>query len=167
MERLNYFVHNPYIIAETFYIPLLKHFLQAFVGASLELTLDTSMLWDEYCLIEVCLIWGRRSISLSQIVLEHGSATVGFEQYLPLLESVVALLPSQSKVTLLADRGFEHGELMRWLNRNGWSWAIRVKTDLQVTLPSGRTKSVEQLLPPLSKPIYALMSRCSTISLAT
>lgn len=57
MERLNYFVHNPHIIAETFYNPLLKHFLQAFVGASLELTLDTSVLWDEYCLIEVCLIW--------------------------------------------------------------------------------------------------------------
>jgi len=58
------------------------------------------------------------------------------------------LLPSPSSVTLLADRGFEHGELMRWLNQNGWSWAIRAKTDLQVTLPTGQTKSVEQLLPP-------------------
>jgi hypothetical protein len=148
MERLNYFVHNPHIIAETFYIPLLKHFLQAFAGAVLELTLDTSMLWDQFCLIEVCLIWGGRSISLAQVVLEHGSATVGFEQYRPVLAQVLTLLPPQASVTLLADRGFEHGELMRWLQRNNWSWAIRAKHDLQVTLPTGRTESVEQLLPP-------------------
>jgi hypothetical protein len=148
MERLNYFVHNPHMIAETFYNPLLNYFLQAFAGASLELVLDTSMLWDKFCLIEVCLIWGGRSISLAQVVLEHGSASVGFEHYRPVLEQVLTLLPSQSTVTLLADRGFEHGELMRWLQRNQWSWAIRAKSALQVTLSSGTTKSVEQLIPP-------------------
>jgi len=148
MERLNYFVHNDHICAQTFYAPLLKQFLQAFVGEALELTLDTSMLWDQFCLVEVCLIWGGRSISLSQAVLEHSSATVGFEQYQPILETVLAVLPPQSTVTLLADRGFEHGELIRWLQTNGWSWAIRVKCDLQVTLSIGTTRSVEQLLPP-------------------
>lgn len=45
-------------------------------------------------------------------------------------------------------QGFEHGELIRWLQTNGWSWAIRVKCDLQVTLSTGTTRSVEQLLPP-------------------
>jgi len=34
---------------------------------------------------QVCLIWGGRSISLAQVVLEHGSA-VGFEQYRPVLK---------------------------------------------------------------------------------
>jgi hypothetical protein len=43
MERLNYFVHNPLISAETFYIPLLKQFLQAWTGMAMTLTLDTSM----------------------------------------------------------------------------------------------------------------------------
>lgn len=148
MERLNYFVHNKHICAQTFYAPLLKQFLQAFTGEALKLTLDTSMLWEQFCLVEVCLIWGGRSISLSQVVLEHGSATVGFEQYRPVLETVLAVLPPKSTVTLLADRGFEHGELIRWLQRNGWSWAIRVKCDLQVTLSTGKTQSVEQLLPP-------------------
>ena len=137
MERLSYFVHNPHIIAETFYNPLVKHFLQAFAGASLELALDTSMLWDRFCLIEICLIWGGRSITLAQVVIEHGSATVGFEHYRPVLEQVLSLLPPQSKVTLLADRGFEHGELIRWLQQNQWSWAIRAKSDLLVTLPTG------------------------------
>jgi hypothetical protein len=113
MERLSYFVHNPQICAQTFYVPLLKQFLPALAGETLLLTLDTSVLWDQFCLVEVCLIWGGRSIGLAQVVLEHGSATVGFEQYRPVLEQVLKVLPPQSRITLLADRGFEHGELMR------------------------------------------------------
>lgn len=148
MERLSYFVHNPHICAQTFYVPLLLHFLQSFAGESLLLVLDTSILWDQFCLVEVCFAWGGRSISLAQVVLEHSSATVGFEQYRPVLEQALAVVPTQSRITLLADRGFAHGELMRWLQRHDWSWAIRAKGDLQVTLPAGLTRRVEQLFPP-------------------
>ena len=148
MERLTYFVHNEHICAQTFYAPLRKQFLQVFALEALELTLDTSILWDRFCLVEACLIWGGRSISLSQVGLDRGSATVGFEQYRSVLETLLAVLPPQSTVTLLADRGFEHGELIRWLQTNGWSWAIRVKCDLQVMLSTGTTQSVEQFLPP-------------------
>jgi hypothetical protein len=117
------------------------------MGRSVELTLDTSVLWDQFCLIEVCLIWGGRSITLSQVVIEHVSATVGFAQYRHILEAVQDLLPPDLRITLLADRGFEHGELIRWLGSSGWSWAIRGKIDLQVTLPSGGTQSAAELLP--------------------
>lgn len=131
MERLSYFVHNPKITAETFYHPLLKQFLSAWEGMEVLLTFDTSLLWDQYCLIEVCLVWGGRSIALGQIVLEHGSATVGFEDYCGVLET--ALLPPGCSVILLADRGFEHGALIRWLQQQQWSWAIRAKSDLRIT----------------------------------
>ena len=147
MARLSYFVHNPSITPETFYSPLVKHFLKAWQGEALELALDTSMLWDQYCLIEVCLIWGGRSIPLAQKVLEHGSATVAFEQYLPVLEATRAVLPDQCTVTLLADRGFEHGALIRWLGQEGWSWGIRAKSDLKVTLASGAQEAVCDLIP--------------------
>ena len=70
MECLNYFVHNPKITAETFYFPLLQQLLSSWKGMSMTLTLDTSVLWDTYCLIEVCLVWGGRSLPLGQTVLE-------------------------------------------------------------------------------------------------
>jgi hypothetical protein len=148
LERLSYLVHNEAINAQTFYVPLLHQFLQAFAGTDWLLTLDTSMLWDQFCLIEVCLVWGGRSIPLAQVVLEHGSATVAFEAYAPLLEQALHLLPAPSRVTLLADRGFEHGELMRWCERHQWDWYIRVKCDLQITFATGMTQSVEALFPP-------------------
>lgn len=147
MERLSYFVHNPKIKPEDFYQPLLRHFLSAWAGESLELTLDTSVLWDQFCMIEICLVWGGRSIPLAQKVLEHESATVGFEEYRSVLETTLAILPDNAQVTLLADRGFQHGALIRWLQGQGWSWYIRAKSDLQVTLTAHKQESVAQLLP--------------------
>lgn len=148
MGRLSYFLHNEQITAQRYYEPLLQQALSAFAGEAILLTLDTSMLWDQFCLVEVCFVWGGRSFTLAQVVLEHGSATVGFEQYKPVLERAQTVLPPEVQVTLLADRGFEHGELMRWLNKQQWDWAIRVKSDLLVTTPDGRTQSVESLFPP-------------------
>lgn len=148
MERLSYFVHNPKITAETFYFPLLRQFLAAWKGMAVTLTLDTSVLWDQSCLIEVCLVWGGRSIPLGQTVLEHGSATVGFEAYRLVLETALHLLPPECSVTLLADRGFEHGALIRWLREAQWSWVIRAKSDLKITDGNGQTMAVQTLLPP-------------------
>jgi hypothetical protein len=148
MGRLSYFLHNQEITAARYYEPLLRHLLSAFAGEAILLTLDTSMLWDQFCLIEVCLAWGGRSFTLAQVVLEHGSAMVGFEQYKPVLERVQTVLPPEVQVTLLADRGFEHGDLMRWLNTQQWDWAIRVKSDLLVTTKAGRTQPVEGFFPP-------------------
>ena len=147
LERLSYFVHNPHITPETFYVPLLKQFLKAWAGMTMTLTLDTSMLWDEYCLIEVCLAWGGRSFPLAQKVMKHGSATVAFADYCLVLDAAEAVLPTDCQITLLADRGFEHGELIRWLRRHHWSWAIRAKSDLKITLSNARIKSVAELLP--------------------
>ena len=148
LERFSYFLHNQQITAERFYQPILRPIVSAFAGEAVLLTLDTSMMWDQFCLIEVCLVWGGRSFTLAQTVLEHGSATVGFEQYQPVLECAKHLLPQHCQVTLLAARGFEHSQLIHWLNQQGWSWAIRVKSNLQVTLTRGCTQSVEHLIPP-------------------
>jgi hypothetical protein len=70
----------------------------------------------------------------------------------------------------LADRGFEHGELIRcgsvpgedspghlpWLRNQQWAWAIRAKSDLKITLASGQCKSVANLLP---EPEHAALFR--------
>jgi hypothetical protein len=134
LERLRYFLTNKSITTTIFYEPLLQFFLQAWAGEEVILTFDTSMHWDTFCLIQVCIAWGGRSIPIAHEVLEHGSASVSFEQYLPTLMNAKALLPENVKVTFLADRGFGHGELMRWLNQQGWNWAIRAKCDLLITV---------------------------------
>jgi hypothetical protein len=148
MERLSYFMNNPAINDEVLYVPLLKKFLKEWTGQELILVMDTSMFWDTYCLIEVCIAWGGRSLTLAQTVIEHGSSTVGFDEYKPVLEAAKSRLPIGSQPTLLADRGFEHGELMRWLTEQQWHWGIRVKSNLQITFGNGKTQSLKELFPP-------------------
>lgn len=116
MSRLSYFIHNENITPEIFYQPLLQFFLQSWSGQPLTLALDTSMLWDQFCLIEVTLLWGGRSITVSQKVIEHGSSTVAVSEYLQVLEMAQRALPDDSQITLLADRGLEHAGLIRWLS---------------------------------------------------
>jgi hypothetical protein len=149
--RLNYLLTNSAVNAQTFYAPLLEQLLQTFAGADVRLTLDTSVLWDQFCWIGVCLVWGGRSFTLAQVVLEHGSATVAFDAYCPILEQALTLLPPNCRVLLLADRGFEHGELIRWCNRHSWDWSIRAKSNLSIRLASGISQSVAQLLPPVEQ----------------
>jgi Transposase DDE domain len=148
MERLSYFMNNPAINEQVFYEPLLAQFLQEWAERELILVMDTSMFWDTYCLIEVCVAWGGRSITLAQTVIKHGSSTVGFDQYLPVLEAAKSRLPTGVKPTLLADRGFEHGELIRWLTTQEWNWGIRVKSNLQITFKDGETQSLKEVFPP-------------------
>ena len=88
LQRLSYFVHHDASKAETFYDPLIRRCLKGFEGEKVILTLDTSLLWDQFCLVEICLAWGGRSLTLAQVVLEHGIATVGFDDYSPLLDKL-------------------------------------------------------------------------------
>jgi hypothetical protein len=149
LERLRYFLNNPAINAETFYAPVLKFFLAAWKGEEIILTFDTSMHWNEFCLIQVCVAWGGRSIPIAHAVIEHGSSSVSFEQYLPTLLQALKMLPEKAKVFFLADRGFDHGDLMRWLNQVGWNWAIRLKRDILVTaVPNTLPFAVDELVPP-------------------
>jgi hypothetical protein len=148
MARLSYFVNNPRITAQTYYYPLIRQFLAAWEGMEAILTLDTSVFWNEYCLIEVCLVWGGRSVPLAQKVMEHPSATVAYSDYCELLETAQKLLPPDCQVTLLADRGFAHGELIRWLTRQSWHWAIRAKSDLKIIRANGLTCKVAELMAP-------------------
>lgn len=148
MERLSYFVNNPKITAETFYHPLMRQFLSAWEDMDVLLTLDTSVFWNAYCLIEVCVVWGGRSFPLAQKVMEHPSATVAYSDYRELLETAQTLLPLNCQVCLLADRGFVHGELIRWLTQQSWHWAIRAKCDLKVMRANGLSCKVAELIAP-------------------
>ena len=90
----------------------------------------------------------------------HGSATVAFADYCSVLDAAQLVLPADSQITLLADRGFEHGELIRWLRSHQWSWAIRAKSDLKIVLSPTQTESVAALLP---EPEQAFLFRNVTL----
>ncbi len=94
------------------------------------MSLDTSLFWDEYCLVPLAVVHRGRALPLVWRVMEHGSASVAFFDYQEMVQQAVERLPQGVKVILLADRGFVHTELMRMLTiQLGWHYRIRLKSD--------------------------------------
>jgi hypothetical protein len=105
------------------------------VDKTLYVALDTSMLWNTYCMVRLSVIYRGRAVPLVWGVLEHGSATVAYEGYKALLEQANTLVPFACKVVCLADRGFADTALMRHLRRLGWHFRLRIKSNFWIYRP--------------------------------
>jgi Transposase DDE domain len=128
VRRFRRWLDNDKIDVASLYSPLIQQALAEWGEQALYVALDTSMLWDTYCLIRLSVIYRGRAVPLVWCVLKHGSAQVSFDAYKELLEQAALLLPRGCKVVLLADRGFADTELMAHLHRLGWHWRIRIKS---------------------------------------
>jgi len=126
-KRLSRWVNNPRINPAKLYSPIVKAVFANWQDPEIYLTFDTSMLWDEYCLIRVCVVHLGRAIPIGWRVLKHKSSSVKLDTYKNLLKRVSKLLPANPKVVLLADRGFADAQLVRYVRGLGWHCRIRIK----------------------------------------
>ena len=110
--------------------------LVGWFGKRLSIALDTSMLWDTYCIVRLSVISRGRAIPFVWSVLAHGSAAVAYEVYKELLDKAAMLLPCSCQVVLLADRGFADTQLLGHLTRLGWHFRIRIKSNFWVYRPN-------------------------------
>ena len=56
------------------------------------LALDTTMLWNRFCIIHLSVVWGGRAIPFLWKVLAHKSSTVAFGEYKLMLRLAQRLL---------------------------------------------------------------------------
>ena len=119
---------NNRITVEPLYGPLIEKAVVGWVGKRMYVALDTSMLWNTYCLIRLSVIYRGRAVPLVWRVIEHRSAAVSFETYQDLLNEAKSRLPFACKVVFLADRGFADTQLMGHLRGLGWHFRIRIKS---------------------------------------
>jgi hypothetical protein len=112
------------------------------------LALDTSTLWNTYCLVRISLVYRGRAIPIVWKVLEHPSSSVAYAVYQELLDKVAELLPFRCPVVFTADRGFADTHLMDHLVQLGWHWRIRIKGSFWLYRPGKRACKVNRI--PLS-----------------
>jgi len=129
VRRFSRWLDNNRIQVEPLYGPLIQKALVGWVGKRVYVALDTSMLWNTYCLIRLSVIYRGRAVPLGWRVLKHGSATVSLEMYKELLDEAKTRLPFASEVVFLADRGFADTQLMSQLRQLGWHFRIRIKSN--------------------------------------
>jgi len=132
VRRFSRWLNNHRIKPEPLYGPLIEQALSGWVGKRAYVALDTSMLWNTYCMIRLSLIYRGRAVPLTWKVIEHGSAAVSFEAYQDLLEEAKRRIPFACKVVFLADRGFADTQLMAHLTKMGWHFRIRIKSNFWI-----------------------------------
>ena len=129
-RRFSRWFHNPRINVQRLYSDLIQIALRGWGVAEITLIEDTSMLWDEYCLIRLSVQYRGRAVPLVWRVIRHGSSSVRFEVYQAMLKRASRLLPSGVSVYFLADRGFADTTLMEYLRDTlHWHFRIRVKSN--------------------------------------
>lgn len=129
-RRVSRWLHNCRINVHRLYKPLIQAALADWQEEVLYLSLDTSMFWDEYCLVRLAVVHRGRALPVVWRVLERQSASIAFSEYRELLEQAASRLPREVQVVMLADRGFVHTDCMQAVStRLGWHYRIRLKRD--------------------------------------
>jgi hypothetical protein len=146
-RQLMRWLDNPKIDARALYRPLIRAALREWQGETLFLALDSSVLWDRFVIVRLSLVYRGRALPLDWIILEHGSATVGFETYKTVLEEAAKQLPKPARVVLLADRGFVDHRLFRLARDLGWHFRIRLKSSIYVGHAIRQGATVGELMP--------------------
>lgn len=150
-RRWQRFLVNRRISVTAMYLPLVLIALKGWQGHRLYLALDTTVLWDRYCMIHLSVVCCGRAVPLLWRVLEHGSATVGFNEYQRLLRKAKWLLRQHEDVMLLADRGFANHQFMGWLRSNRWHYCLRLPCDVVLHGARRYPTPIGSMYPPLGE----------------
>ena len=150
-RRWQRFVSNQRIRVRSLYVPLVLGAIKNWHSQRLYLALDTTMLWNRFCIIHISIVCGGRAVPFLWKVLEHKSSTVAFAEYKLMLRLATKLLSGYSDIMLLADRGFANHELVNWLQDSKWHYCLRLPCD--VILHGVRKHPIElkYLCPPKSE----------------
>lgn len=134
-RRFQRWLSNRRIDVEALYGPLIVWAIQQWQnpGHSLHLALDTTMLWNRFCVVVVSVVANGRAIPLLWQTLEHPSASVSESFSIALLEKADQLLSGFGAITLLAYRPFPCDELIAWFKCSPrWGYVMRLRGDTDI-----------------------------------
>jgi hypothetical protein len=155
VRRFRRWLENRRIKVHELYGPLIQQALEEWGENVLYLALDTSMLWNKYCIIRISVVYRGRAVPLVWTVLDHPSSAVSLEMYKNLLnKAATLLLPFHCQVIFLADRGFADTDLMAHATKLGWEWRIRLKGNFLVFRRGRRSYQAGRITPAKGRALY-------------
>jgi len=123
-RRCQRWLANSRIDVQALYGPLILWAIQHWQkpGHTVHLALDTTVLWNRFCVVVLSVVVHGRAIPLLWQTLEHPSASVSASVSIALLEKADRLLSGCRAIALLADRAFPCDELIAWFcSRSRWN----------------------------------------------
>jgi hypothetical protein len=107
-------------------------------GEVVLLSIDQRSIADRHSILMLSVGDGERALPLIWCV-RAGLGNIGYEGQEPLLEQVRAWLPKGAQVLLLGDRFYGSVELIRYCQRHGWGYRLRLKNNLLVDTGTAST----------------------------
>ncbi len=116
-RRFRRWLSNRRIDVVAAYQALLKQALSEWQSERLYLSLDTTVVWNCFCIVWVGVVYRGRTVPVAWRVVAQSSSTVRLWTIQRVLRQAQRLLPDAVTIVLLADRGFADGKLMKYLRR--------------------------------------------------
>lgn len=118
------------------------------------LILDPTTQDERVYLLSVAVWYRGRALPLAWMAWAANAPLIGerfWRRLAQLLACVATLLPSQVKVTWLADRAFGTPEFTDLVQAHGWNYVVRVQAQTRCQDHMGREKKVQQLIHPVRR----------------
>ena len=147
-RRWQRFIGNHRIRVRSLYLPLVMAAISNWQEQRLYLALDTTVLWNRFCIIHLSVVCCGRAVPFLWKVKEHKSSTVAFKEYKLILKLAHRLLSNYPDIMLLADRGFANHNLMNWLQKISWHYCLRLPCDVTLHGPRRHPIELMYLWPP-------------------
>jgi hypothetical protein len=106
------------------------------------LIMDQTKANDRHQILMLSLRFGERALPLAWRV-EETAGAIGFARQRELLDSITPWLPPQTEVCLMADRFYGTPDLIALATAKGWSYRLRLKSNLQIFI-AGRKSSIAE-----------------------
>jgi hypothetical protein len=131
-RRFRRWLSNRRIDVASAHHALLRQALAEWCSERLYLSLDTTVVWNCFCIVWVGVVYRGRTVPIAWRVVAQSSSTVRLWTIQRVLRQAQKLMPDGVSIVLLADRGFADGKLMKYLRQTlGWHFRIRIKHSLE------------------------------------
>ena len=145
-RRVQRFLTNTRVKVQEYYDNLIRQPLVGWVGQTLYIAIDTTSLAGRLVICRLALVYRGRAIPLVWQVYDRKSVMLAYASYQPLLEHLVTLLPTDSRVVLLGDKGFRTTQIMQFCRDHPtWHFRLRLQGGQLVWLKDGRLLSLSEL----------------------
>ncbi|HEY9641780.1 MAG TPA: hypothetical protein V6C57_14930, partial [Coleofasciculaceae cyanobacterium] len=129
-RRFRRWLSNRRIDVASAHHALIQQALSQWKQKRLHLSLDTTLVWNCFCIVWVGVVYRGRTIPIAWRIV--ASSTVRLWTIQRVLRQAARVMPPDVVTVLLADRGFADGKLMKYLKENlGWHFRIRIKRSFQ------------------------------------
>lgn len=110
------------------FIPEIAHTAAA-GGKTIILMMDQSKISDGFEFLMISMRVGERAIPVCWKV-KKTSGGMGFDVQKPLLDAAHAMMPEGTNILLAGDRFYGTSALIKWCQKQGWNYRLRLKDNL-------------------------------------